>query len=228
MKRKGERGFMLVVTGVSVTAVIGFGSVLYALAQWVNPRVGSETDLTKSALLDTPPAPLTEPITLKAVTFNVQNLWVVGFNRAARMRAIGEKLAELDPDVVAFQEVFVPRTREILLQSFAGTPEKVAALFDSGRQKRDSPCSRTREDSPFLASLFLLSGNNRTTPILPQCLHGQRPARGQRLLHRRGFLPPVRRVELMGFEVIHDHAGLRLSDHDGYMSTIRITPAGGE
>ncbi len=77
--------------------------------------VGVETDYKgKSALLKTPPAPLAAPITLKVVTFNIQDTWVVGRNRPERMRAIGTKLNILDPDLVGFQEAFVEEDIQIL------------------------------------------------------------------------------------------------------------------
>jgi len=57
-----------------------------------------------------------KPITLKIVTFNIQNTWVVGLNREERMDAIARTLSELDPDIVGFQEAFVPRERELLIK----------------------------------------------------------------------------------------------------------------
>ncbi|NLF57635.1 MAG: hypothetical protein GX580_08350 [Candidatus Hydrogenedens sp.] len=80
-----------------------------------NGWVGVDTDFGKSALLKTPPAALTEPVEVRLVTFNIQALWVVGRDRPARMRAIAGRLAELDPDVVGFQEAFVPADRELLV-----------------------------------------------------------------------------------------------------------------
>lgn len=77
--------------------------------------VGVETDYQgKSALLKSPPAPLAAPVTLKVVTFNIQDTWVVGRNRPERMRAIGTKLSILDPDIVGFQEAFIEEDIEIL------------------------------------------------------------------------------------------------------------------
>jgi len=50
------------------------------------------------------------------VTFNIQDLYVVGTHRAERMRAIAEKLCTLDPDIVGFQESFIGKDRRILIE----------------------------------------------------------------------------------------------------------------
>ncbi len=65
--------------------------------------------------------PFKKPITLKIVTFNIQNTWVVGLNRPERMDAIARSLSELDPDIVGFQEAFVPRERELLINKLKST-----------------------------------------------------------------------------------------------------------
>ena len=78
-------------------------------------HVGVETDYQgKSALLKSPPAPLAAPITVKVVTFNIQDTWVVGRNRPERMRSIGTKLSILDPDLVGFQEAFIEEDTALL------------------------------------------------------------------------------------------------------------------
>jgi len=71
---------------------------------------------TQSAFNNIEKKILSEPITLKIVTYNIQDTWVVGQNRPERMYAIAKKLAELDPDIVGFQESFIPKDREILIK----------------------------------------------------------------------------------------------------------------
>jgi len=80
-----------------------------------NGYVGVDTNYRNSALLASPPPLWTEIHTLKIVTFNIQDLWVVGSDRPERMRAIAAKLQILDPDIVGFQESFIEEDREILL-----------------------------------------------------------------------------------------------------------------
>lgn len=90
-----------------------FGYVGWAVAH--NGCVGVGTNFTESTLRKSPPARLAAPVTLKMVTFNIQATWIVGTNRPARMRAIAEYLGPLDPDIVGFQECFVPADRELLI-----------------------------------------------------------------------------------------------------------------
>ena len=71
--------------------------------------------------------------TLKVVTFNIQNTWVVGQHRPERMRAIGKTLTTLDPDLVAFQEALVDDDREILLGALRGSRLKYSHYFRSRR-----------------------------------------------------------------------------------------------
>ncbi|MCC6144416.1 MAG: endonuclease/exonuclease/phosphatase family protein, partial [Candidatus Hydrogenedentes bacterium] len=88
-----------------------------AMAVFVNPRVGIVNDYEASPLRKTPPAPLAEPITLKIVTFNIQDMYLIGEEpRPERMRAIGAKLIGLDPDIVGFQEAFVEKDRATLIE----------------------------------------------------------------------------------------------------------------
>ncbi len=86
-----------------------------------NGRVGVETDYATSPLLAEKPVPWTKPVTLKFVTFNIQDLWVVGRHRPERMRAIGDYLTHLDPDVAGFQEAFIEEERAILIAALAGS-----------------------------------------------------------------------------------------------------------
>jgi sphingomyelin phosphodiesterase 2 len=108
MRLLGAVGLILLVL---LTLVIG--SLGWAFEH--NEYVGVDTNFTESPLLKNPPAPLAEPVTLKLVTFNIQATWIVGTNRPARMRAIAEYLGPLNPDVVGFQECFVPEDRDLLI-----------------------------------------------------------------------------------------------------------------
>ena len=59
---------------------------------------------------------LTKPVSLKIVTFNIQDIYVASTDRAKRMRAIADKLCMLDPDIVGFQESFIKRDRNLLIE----------------------------------------------------------------------------------------------------------------
>jgi endonuclease/exonuclease/phosphatase family metal-dependent hydrolase len=109
-------------------ALAGFVYVM----SFFNARTGSPQDFASSALLAHPPAPLAKPITLKVVTFNIQDTWVVGRNRPARMRALGSTLVQLDPDVVGFQEAFVESERAILLDALKDSRLQHFHYFPSG------------------------------------------------------------------------------------------------
>lgn len=93
---------------------------LVVLAQF-NDQIGVETDYSASAGLAEQPAPLTAPLTLKVVTYNIQDLPLVSEERPRRMRGIGAVLNILDPDIVGFQESFVEEDRDILLKELANT-----------------------------------------------------------------------------------------------------------
>lgn len=82
----------------------------------LNFRTPSEANLSKSKMLIEPPKPLTAPLTIKMVTFNIWDLFPIGTSRAKRMQAIGMKLVELKPDLIGFQEAFYPSDRKILLK----------------------------------------------------------------------------------------------------------------
>lgn len=110
--------------------ILLFALVAYGAVFW-NGRVGVETDYSKSSLLKTPPPRLNESIELKVVTFNVQNLWVIGRNRTERMKLIGEYLTPLDPDIAGFQEVFAEPERELLIQSLSGSRLKYSQYYPS-------------------------------------------------------------------------------------------------
>lgn len=106
--------------------------VILSAAAPFNAWTPSETDLSKSALLAAPPAPVQAPLTLKIVTFNIQDLFVVGRDRPARMRAIGEALTELDPDIVGIQEAFIEPERQVLFDALEGSRLKYRQYYPSG------------------------------------------------------------------------------------------------
>ena len=61
---------------------------------------------------------LENPVVLKVVTFNIHDMYIESSDRPERMHAIAEKLCELDPDLVGFQEAFIKRDRKILIKQF--------------------------------------------------------------------------------------------------------------
>ncbi len=58
---------------------------------------------------------LTEPLTLKIITYNIYDLYIESADRTERMLGIAEKLCTLDPDLVGFQESFIRDDRNILI-----------------------------------------------------------------------------------------------------------------
>lgn len=108
MRVLGTVGLVLVALLTLAVAYVGWAAAH-------NDYVGVGTNFTESPLRKNPPARLAAPVTLKMVTFNIQATWIVGTNRPARMRAIAEYLGPLDPDVVGFQECFVPADRDLLI-----------------------------------------------------------------------------------------------------------------
>lgn len=95
-------------------APLAAGLILVCSCAILNGRTPSNTDLATSALLAAPPPVLDQPVTLKAVTFNIWGLYAVSRHRLARMHAIAEKLRELNPDIVGFQEAWVHSDHDIL------------------------------------------------------------------------------------------------------------------
>ncbi len=73
------------------------------------------SDYSQSIYKSVERKPLSEPVVLKIITFNIQDTWVVGRNRPERMRAIARTLIELDPDIVGFQESFIQKDRQIII-----------------------------------------------------------------------------------------------------------------
>lgn len=88
----------------------------FALAHYSAYHNPMPQDFRQSVYKDAERKPLAKPITLKIVTYNIQDTWVVGRNRPERMYAISRKLAELDPDIVGFQESFIKKDRDILIK----------------------------------------------------------------------------------------------------------------
>lgn len=72
------------------------------------------------------------PLTLKLVTFNIACGYLFTTNRRERMRAIGQLLKELDPDIVGIQEAFTRRDRDVLLHAIAGSRLQYRAEFPGG------------------------------------------------------------------------------------------------
>ncbi len=111
MKRMLKTILVLVII-LLVTIPASVSGLLY-----LNGRVGVETDFRQSSFLAAKPEPLSDVLTVKAVTFNIQDLWIVGRNRPERMRHIARVLTDLDPDIVGFQEAFIKEDRAELLQA---------------------------------------------------------------------------------------------------------------
>ncbi|MFA7693841.1 MAG: endonuclease/exonuclease/phosphatase family protein [Candidatus Hydrogenedentales bacterium] len=107
---------------------MGFILVLY----FKNKQVAVSNEFQESVYLDGSVKPWEAPITLKIVTFNIQDLFVVGKNRPARMRHIGKVLTELDPDIVGFQESFLANDRKILLEALKDSRLSFHHYFSSG------------------------------------------------------------------------------------------------
>jgi len=107
-------------------------AAVVAVAAVLNGRTDMVTDLRKSLLLTQSTAPLADEVVLKIVTFNIQDLYVAGRNRIARMKAIGETLRHLDPDLVGIQESFVEKDRHELLSSLEGSRLAYHQYYKSG------------------------------------------------------------------------------------------------
>lgn len=121
---------------IVLAAVLVPPAAIFALAAAMipgNAKVGVPTEFASSALLRDPPEAWGGPATLKVATFNIQDLPVVARNHENRMRAIGKKLGELDPDIVGFQEAFIGKHREILIAALeAHTRLRHFQYFPSG------------------------------------------------------------------------------------------------
>lgn len=114
--------------GVLVVAVFALVALLYLR----NGHIGTDTEFGRSTFLENRPAPLTGEITLKIITFNIQDLFIVGKDRQVRMRHIGRVLKELDPDIVGFQESFISKDRDVLMQALEDTRLRHHHYYSSG------------------------------------------------------------------------------------------------
>jgi endonuclease/exonuclease/phosphatase family metal-dependent hydrolase len=126
MKRFLKALLTLALLAAGVLVLFVCGAALF------NGSVGVDDRFDQSRLFIDPPAPWTAPQTLKVVTFNIQDLPFIGKDRPQRMRAIGTKLRVLNPDVVCFQEAFVRKDRELLLQELQGGRLKHVQYYPSG------------------------------------------------------------------------------------------------
>lgn len=279
--------------------------VVVCAAMFVNGRIGAETDISKSLLLKSPPPLLAAPADLKVITFNVQNLWVVGRNRAERMRAIGDLLTQLDPDIVGFQEVFAEKERDILIRALEGSRlrhheyfpsatvgsgllimsawpiketlfhrysvsnewfrlwegdwwagkgvalariEHPSGIIDFYNTHAQAGYGRTankvvRMQQMREAALFVNETRTRSAPAFFVGDFNCRPGDpefellvrdigmvplmdgGRRIDNIFGMADRAYAFEVLAFAEWERHNGLRLSDHRGYMSTIRVVPS---
>ncbi|MBI4557083.1 MAG: endonuclease/exonuclease/phosphatase family protein [Candidatus Hydrogenedentes bacterium] len=97
-----------------------------------NMKAAPDSDHSKSKFLETSPRPLAQPVNLRIVTFNVHDLYWESEDRPERMRAIADRLTELDPDLVGFQEAFIAADRKVLLAALADSRLKHHHYFRSG------------------------------------------------------------------------------------------------
>ncbi|MCK5805937.1 MAG: endonuclease/exonuclease/phosphatase family protein, partial [Lentisphaeria bacterium] len=103
------------ILALGCVVTVGACALLIATGMLLNLRTPSPTDLSVSGQLATPPPGLSESVTLRVVTMNVWGLKHLSSHRAERMPAIGARLAELNPDLIGFQEAFVKADRDALL-----------------------------------------------------------------------------------------------------------------
>ncbi|MFP4499394.1 MAG: endonuclease/exonuclease/phosphatase family protein [Candidatus Hydrogenedentota bacterium] len=134
-EHKSGRGFFKrMVLGCGVLVLLA--PLLFVLTACVlalfNGRVGAPTDYSASRLLEEPPPSLSEPLTLKIVTYNIASAYGFTTNRPERMRAIADVLTKLDPDIVGFQEAFVKNDRALLLDELSGSRLQHFVQFPSG------------------------------------------------------------------------------------------------
>jgi len=106
---------------------------LLVFVQWVcNGMDRKGGNLADSDLRRDPPSAWIKTMTLRVLTFNIWDLYLVSGNRIQRMQEIGRVLAEMDPDIVGFQEAFIAGDRQILIDAMSGTRLKHHAYFPSG------------------------------------------------------------------------------------------------
>ncbi len=104
---------IIILPMVIMAVIIAFSAII------LNPRIGAPTDCEASLFLKTPPPPLSEPITLKIVTFNIADAYLFTTNRPERVKEIGRILTKLDPDIVGLQESFIAKDRKLLLEALS-------------------------------------------------------------------------------------------------------------
>lgn len=73
------------------------------------------------------PAPLLRPTRLRLATQNVKAMYLLSGHREERMHGIADLMIEHEADIVCFQEVFIARCRQILVERLeeAGLPHHV-------------------------------------------------------------------------------------------------------
>ncbi len=104
-------------------------TVIIVSALLVNPRTNAPTDYGASRFLETPTPSLSEPITIKVITFNIADAYLFTTNRPERVKEIGRILTKLDPDIVGVQESFIAKDRKLLLETLADSRLKYHVDF---------------------------------------------------------------------------------------------------
>jgi sphingomyelin phosphodiesterase 2 len=92
---------------------------------------GKASDTSEARLSEQAQGRLSEPITLKVVTFNVWDYYVFPDHRM-RMKEIGRFLKWLDPDLVGMQEAFLKKDRELMLEQLKGSRLLYSHYYPSG------------------------------------------------------------------------------------------------
>jgi endonuclease/exonuclease/phosphatase family metal-dependent hydrolase len=124
------RAFKIVILVIVIILVLPW--IILLAASPFNARTPSPTDLSKSALMAAPPKPLAKEITLKVVTFNIHDMYLISRDRPERMRGIGQALVDLDPDLAGIQEAWVEQDRNTLIEAAAGSRLKYHKYYPSG------------------------------------------------------------------------------------------------
>lgn len=91
------------------------------------PAVGEPADFAERSGQAEP-----VPIRLRVVTWNVWGLRWITPRRAERLNVVAREVADLKPDIVAFQEAFVAVDREKLVSALDGAGLSHARYFPSG------------------------------------------------------------------------------------------------
>ena len=106
--------------------IVGFSFSLYN--RYHNPEMKE----TRRPLSPLTPKPWSQKQTLRVMTYNVHDLYVASGHRRERMRAIGQWISELNPDVVGLQEAFIATDRHALIRELAETRLKYTKYYASG------------------------------------------------------------------------------------------------